>query len=408
MCNKQMYKGSTFRKWSEWTMNTFLNNKALDLHQGAIRAMFDRAKNFSDAINLGIGEPDLDTPPEIVEAGCNALKQGKTHYTANEGIFELRNKISQYAMEQGLELNPKNEIIVTTGGMGALALALMVTISPGDEVLIQDPQWLNYFSQVKFFGGAPVPVPVWEDKGFRLSAEDIEKRITNKSKILMINTPNNPTGAVLEDGDLAAIAELAKKHNLVVISDEVYSTLLYDNMKHKSIMSIPGMKERTIVVNSFSKSFAMTGWRIGYGAGSKEIIEKMTRLQENIVACVNEAAQYAALKALSLFNRAKEMTEIYRQRRDLIVSGLNSIEVITCIKPKGSFYVFPNITGLGKDSLTVANELLEKAGVITVPGSAFGKQGEGYLRISYANSMENIKLALERIEVYTKKATLPV
>lgn len=383
-------------------MSTFLNGKALELNQGAIRAMFDRAKNFPGSINLGIGEPDLDTPPEIVEEGCNALKCGKTHYTANAGIVELRNAISQYVLKQGMEINPENEIIVTTGGMGALALALMVTVSPGDEVLIQDPQWLNYFSQVKFFGGVPVPVPVWEDKGFRLNVEDIEKRISNKSKILMINSPNNPTGAVLEDKDLAAIAELAKKHNLLVISDEVYSTILYDNMKHKSIMSLPGMKERTIVVNSFSKAFAMTGWRVGYGMGSEEIIGKMIRLQENIVACVTEASQYAALKALSLFDRASEMTEIYRERRDLVVSGLNAIEGITCIKPKGSFYAFPNITGLGKDSFTVANELLEKAGVITVPGSAFGKQGEGFLRISYANSMENLKLALERIEKYTK------
>lgn len=384
-------------------MNTFLNDKALELHQGAIRAMFDRAKNFPGSINLGIGEPDLDTPSEIVEEGCNALRQGKTHYTANAGIVELRNRISEYVSEQGLVVNPEKEIIVTTGGMGALALALMVTVSPGDEVLIQDPQWLNYFSQVKFFGGVPVPVPVWEDKGFRLSVEDIEKRITNKSKILMLNSPNNPTGAVLEDEDLAAIAELAKKYNLLVISDEVYSTLLYDNMKHKSIMSLPDMKERTIVVNSFSKSFAMTGWRVGYGMGSEEIIDKMIRLQENIVACVTEASQYAALKALNLFDRAEEMTEIYRQRRDFVVSSLNGIEGITCIKPKGSFYVFANITGLGKDSLTVANELLEKAGVITVPGSAFGKQGEGFLRISYANSMENLKLAMERIEKYTKQ-----
>lgn len=384
-------------------MNTFLNDKALELHQGAIRAMFDRAKNFPGSINLGIGEPDLATPTEIVEEGCNALRQGKTHYTANAGIIELRRGISQYALKQGLKVNPENEIIVTTGGMGALALALMVTISPGDEVLIQDPQWLNYFSQVKFFGGVPVPVPVWEDKGFRLSVEDIEKRITSKSKILMINSPNNPTGAVLEDEDLATVADLAKKHNLLVISDEVYSTLLYDNMKHKSIMSLPDMKERTIVVNSFSKSFAMTGWRVGYGLGSEEIIDKMIRLQENIVACVTEASQYAALKALSLFDKAEAMTAIYRERRDLMVNGLNSIAGISCIKPKGSFYVFPNITGLGKDSFTVANELLEKAGVITVPGSAFGQQGEGFLRISYANSMENLKLSLERIEKYTRQ-----
>lgn len=384
-------------------MNAFLNNKALELHQGAIRAMFDRAKSFPGSINLGIGEPDLDTPSEIVEEGCSALRQGKTHYTANAGIAELRNAISRYASGQGMEVNPEKEVIVTTGGMGALALALMVTVSPGDEVLIQDPQWLNYFSQVKFFGGVPVPVPVWEEKGFRLNVEDIEKRITGKSKILMINSPNNPTGAVLEDEDLEAIAGLAKKHNLLVISDEVYSTLLYDNMKHKSVLSFPGMKERTIVVNSFSKSFAMTGWRIGYGMGCEAIIDKMIRLQENIVACVAEVSQYAALRALDLFDRAGEMTEIYRKRRDVVVSGLNSIEGITCIKPKGSFYVFPNITGLGKDSFTVANELLEKAGVITVPGSAFGKQGEGFLRISYANSMDNLELALERIEKYTKQ-----
>lgn len=387
-------------------MNTFLNDKALELTQGAIRAMFDRAKNFPEAINLGIGEPDLNTPDVIVEEGCNALRQGKTHYTANAGIIELRNKISGYISGNDFKVNPENEIIVTTGGMGGLALALMVTISPGDEVLIQDPQWLNYFSQVKFFGGVPVPVPVREENGFRLMVQDIEKRITGKSKILMINSPNNPTGAVLEYEDLEAIAELAKRHNLLVISDEVYSTLLYDNMKHHSIISLPDMKERTIVVNSFSKSFAMTGWRVGYAAGSKEIIDKMIRLQENLVACVATPSQYAAVKALDVLELTGEMTEIYRERRDIIIDGLNSIEGIVCIKPKGSFYVFPNIKGLGKDSVTVANELLEKAGVITVPGSAFGQQGEGYLRLSYANSMENIKLALERIEKYTKQVLL--
>jgi len=384
-------------------MSTFLNDKALELRQGAIRAMFDRAKNFPGSINLGIGEPDLDTPEEIVDEGCNALRHGRTHYTANAGIIELRRGISQHVSKQGVEVDPEREIIITTGGMGALSLALMVTISPGDEVLIQDPQWLNYFSQVKFFGGVPVPVPVWEEKGFRLSVEDIEKRITCKTKILMINSPNNPTGAVLEDEDLTAIAELAKKYNLLVISDEVYCTLLYDGMEHKSIISLPNMKERTIVVNSFSKSFAMTGWRVGYAMGCEEIIDKMTRLQENIVACVTEVSQYAALKALSVFDKAEAMKDIYRERRDLMVNGLNSIEGISCIKPKGSFYVFPNIKALGKDSNTVANELLEKAGVIAIPGSAFGQQGEGYLRISYANSMENLKLALERIEKYTRQ-----
>lgn len=384
-------------------MSNFLSSKAMELKQGAIRAMFDRAKYFPGAINLGIGEPDLNTPDEIVEEGCKALRAGKTHYTANAGIIELRNKISEYLRGGDVEVDPENEIIVTTGGMGALALVLMVTLSPGDEVLIQDPQWLNYFAQVRFFGGTPVPVPVKEENGFRIMVNDIEKRITGKTKILMINSPNNPTGAVLEEQDLIAIAELANKHNLLVISDEVYCTLLYDNMKHKSIISIPGMKDRTIVVNSFSKSFAMTGWRVGFAAGNREIIDKMTRLQENMVACVATPCQYAALKALDLFDRADEMTEIYRERRDLIVEGLNNIKGISCIKPKGSFYVFPNIKALGKTSTEVANELLEKAGVITIPGSAFGAQGEGYLRISYANSLENIKEAVKRIKKYAEE-----
>ncbi|WP_372996485.1 pyridoxal phosphate-dependent aminotransferase [Lutispora sp.] len=387
-------------------MNTFLNEKALELKQGAIRAMFDRAKNFPGSINLGIGEPDLNTPEEIIEAGCNALRQGKTHYTANAGLIELREKISQYLSAQKVDVDPETEIIVTTGGMGALALALMVTLSPGDEVLIQDPQWLNYYSQVRFCGGVPVPVPVSEENGFRLMAEDIEKKITPKSKVLMLNTPNNPTGAVLEYEDLVAISSLAKKHNLLVITDEVYSTLLYDGMEHKSILSLPDMKDRTILVNSFSKSFAMTGWRVGYAAGSRVIIDKMIKLQENLVACVATSSQYAAMKALDTLDRASEMTEIYRERRDLIVEGLNNIKGISCIKPKGSFYVFPNIKALGKTSEEVANELLEKAGVITVPGSAFGAQGEGYLRISYANSLDNIKEALNRIEKYTKELAL--
>ncbi|NLM44851.1 MAG: pyridoxal phosphate-dependent aminotransferase [Clostridiales bacterium] len=368
--------------------------------------MFDKARNFPGSINLGIGEPDLDTPEEVVEAGCNALRQGKTHYTANAGVIELREKISQYLSAQNVDVDPETEIIVTTGGMGALALALMVTLSPGDEVLIQDPQWLNYYSQVRFCGGVPVPVPVYEEYGFRLMAEDIEKRITPKSKVLMLNTPNNPTGAVLEYEDLVAISNLAKKYNLLVITDEVYSTLLYDGMEHHSIISLPDMKDRTILVNSFSKSFAMTGWRVGYAAGSRAIIDKMIKLQENLVACVATSSQYAAIKALDTLDRASEMTEIYRERRDLIVEGLNSIKGISCLKPKGSFYVFPNIKALGKTSEEVANELLEKAGVITVPGSAFGAQGEGYLRISYANSLENIKEALNRIEKYTKELAL--
>jgi len=384
-------------------MKRFLNQKAIELKQGAIRAMFDKARFYKDVISLGIGEPDLDTPEEIIEEGCKALRSGKTHYTGNAGIIELRQEVSEYLKKFNINADPEGEIIITTGGMGALALCLLVTISPGDEVIIQDPQWLNYYAQVKFAGGVPVPVPAYEENQFRLKAEDIKKKITDKTKILMINSPNNPTGAVLDFNDLKEIAELAIEHDIIVISDEVYSSLLYDGIVHCSIASLPQMKERTIVVNSFSKTFAMTGWRVGFASGSREIIEKMTRLQENMVACVAAPSQYAAIKALRSMDKAYEMTEIYKRRRDIMIEGLNSIEGISCYCPKGSFYLFPNIKKLGKISEALANDLLEKVGVICIPGSAFGDQGEGYLRISYANSEDNLEEAIKRIKKYVEE-----
>jgi aminotransferase len=381
-------------------MKNFLNIRSVVIKKGAIRAMFDKAKNFSGSINLGIGEPDLNTPIEIIEEGCKALHSGKTRYTVNAGIIELRIEIAKHLNRYDLFVNPESEIIVTVGGMGALALCLLVTITPGDEVILQDPQWLNYFSQIKFCEGKPILVPVYEKNEFKMSSESIKKRITSRTKILMLNSPNNPTGAVLDYDDLKDIARLAKEYDLLVISDEVYSTFVYDGVKHYSIASIDGMMERTIVINSFSKSFAMTGWRIGFAAGNKQIIEKMTRLQEDLVACANTSSQYAAIKALNIFNKTGSMIEVYRKRRDLIIDGLNSIKGISSCKPKGSFYVFVNIKKLGKSSETIANEFLEKANVITIPGSAFGPHGEGYLRISYANSEENLKEAVKRIKRY--------
>ncbi len=381
-------------------MKNFFNERAIELNQGAIRSLFDRVKYFPEAINLGIGEPDFDTPKEIVEEACQALRNGKTHYTPNAGIIELREEIAKYLSSINVSVDHNKEVIVTTGGMGALSLALLVLLSPGDQVLIQNPQWLNYISQVKFFGGTPVQVPVYEDNNFKIKAEDIEKRITNKTKVLMLNSPNNPTGAVLDYEDLKSIAEVVRKHDIIVLSDEVYSTLLYDGTKHCSIASIEGMKERTIIVNSFSKSFAMTGWRVGFASGPEEIINKMVILQENLVACINSASQYAAVKALGVFENARKMAEVYRKRRDIVVDGLNRIKGISCYKPKGSFYAFPNIKELGKDSQALSDELMDKAGVIAIPGSAFGSQGEGYLRISYANSEENLKKAVERINAY--------
>lgn len=381
-------------------MKNFLNMRTTDMEKGAIRVMFDKAKKVSGSINLGIGEPDLDTPIEIIEEGCKALHSGKTRYTANAGIIELRTEIAKYLNRYNFSVDPESEIIVTVGGMGALAICLLVTITPGNEVLLQDPQWLNHFSQVKFCGGKPILVPVYEKDEFKISAESIKKRITSKTKILMLNSPNNPTGAVLNYAALKEIAKLANEYDLLVISDEVYSTFVYDDAKHFSIASFDGMKERTIVVNSFSKSFAMTGWRIGFAAGNKQVIEKMIRLQENLVACANASSQYAAIKALKIFNKTDKMLEIYKKRRDIIVDGLNSIEGISCYKPKGSFYVFPNVKKINKNSEAIANELLEKAKVITIPGSAFGPHGEGYLRMSYANSEENLMEAVKRIKKY--------
>ena len=381
-------------------MKNYLNKQSMALQQGAIRAMFDKAAGMSDVINLGIGEPDMATPAAIIEAGMKALMDGHTHYTPNAGNLELREAVAEELQKQSLKYDPRTEIMITTGGMGGLSLSLMVMLEPGDEVLIQDPQWLNYFAQVKFFGGVPVPVPVKEEDGFAITAEAIEARITNKTKILMLNSPNNPTGAVLDLEELKRIAEVAKRHDLIVLSDEVYSTIVYDDTRHISIATLEGMSDRTVVINSFSKSFAMTGWRIGYAAGNQYIIDKMIRLQENVVACVNSSAQYGAIAALKRPELATEMTDLYRKRRNLVVEGLQSINGISCLKPKGSFYIFAGISAIGVDEVTFANELLEQQQAVVIPGSAFGEHGKGYVRICYANSEENLSRAIVRIQRY--------
>lgn len=378
-------------------MRDFISQQAKGLQQGGIRAFFDKASQYSDVINLGIGEPDLDTPRPVMDAAYEAMLAGHTHYTANAGDTEVRQQIAAYLSEFDVTVDPAKEVIMTIGGMGAVSQCLLCTIDPGDEVLIQDPQWLNYYSQVKFAGGVPVAVPVYQENGFSLQAEEIEKHITPRTKILMINSPNNPTGAVMSQKDLEAVAEVAMRHDLLVISDEVYCELLYDGEHHRSIASIPGMKERTVIVNSFSKSFSMTGWRVGFAAGAPEVIAKMTVLQENLAACAPAFGQWAAKYALETKCQLGEMRELYQRRRDLIVDGLNDIKGIHCEKPRGAFYAFPDIRGLGLTSQQAAEKLLEEVQVVAIPGSAFGEHGEGFLRMAYANSEENIKEALRRI-----------
>lgn len=384
-------------------MESFLNSRAKALTQGGIRGFFDKAKNYTKVINLGIGEPDLDTPKEIIDCAYNAMLEGKTHYTQNAGDLDVREAVANYVKNYGVEANPESEIIMTCGGMGAVAMAILAIVSEGDEVIIQDPQWLNYCSQVKFAGGVPIQVPVKEEDNFVFKAENLEKYITNKTKVLMVNSPNNPTGAVMSQEDMEKIAQLAIKYNLFVISDEVYCELLYDGNKHKSIASLLGMKERTLIVNSLSKTFAMTGWRIGFAIGPKEIIAKLIVMQENLVACAPAPAQRAAKYALSTMCEVSNMVSMYEKRRNIIVDGLNSIEGISCLKPLGAFYAFANIKQLGKSSLEFAEGLLEQEQVVVIPGSAFGPSGEGFVRVAYSNSEERLLIALNKIRNYVNK-----
>jgi aminotransferase len=286
--------------------------------------------------------------------------------------------------------------------MGALSSTLFTLINPGDEVLIQDPQWLNYVSQVNFMKGVPVRVPVTEAEGFSLRANNISPNLTARSKILMVNSPNNPTGAVIDEENLSEIARLANEKDLFVISDEVYCELIYDGRQHKSIASYPGMKQRSIIVNSLSKSFAMTGWRVGFAAGPAELISKMTVLQENLVACAPAVSQAALVYAFSHLEEIEVMRKAYELRRDLLINLLNTIPGIHCSKPHGAFYVFANINDLGISSSEFSQGLLEKFQVVVVPGSAFGQSGEGYVRMSYATSSENIIEAAKRIKLFVE------
>lgn len=378
-------------------MRSYLTESAEQLSQGGIRAFFDKAAAYKNTINLGIGEPAQHTPEAIIEAAVSAAQMGYTHYSANAGFFDVRHEVASYLKGFDLDYDPEGEIVITCGGMGALALVLSCTVDTGTGVLIQDPQWVNYSSQVRFLGGKVIHVEVEEEENYVLKAEQIRKSITDQTKILLINSPNNPTGAVLSQEELSAIAEVAIENDLLVISDEVYCELVY-NGRHHSIASLPGMKERTCVINSFSKSFAMTGWRIGFAAGPRRLIKKMTILQENYFSCANTLGQKAGAYALHTRCGLDEMKESYRRKRDLVCDVLDHFPKVSYSKPEGAFYIFMNISKCGCTSLEMADRLLKETGVITVPGSSFGSKGEGHLRLSYAGSDENLLEALHRME----------
>jgi len=376
--------------------------------RSGIREIFDMARGIPDLVHLELGEPDFRMPDHITQAAIQALREGFTKYTPNAGDEELRQAISEkLKCENNIDAEPNGEIMVTAGAMEALSLSIMATVDEKDEVVVPDPGYVSYIAQVLLAGGIPVFVPVSEDNDFRLRADDLQKVVTKRTRLIIINSPSNPTGAVLPKEELREIADLASDRDLLILSDEPYERLVYPGSLHHSIAALPRMLEHTISVFSFSKTYAMTGMRIGYMVSGKGLIRQMTKMQEHYVACVNSIAQKAALAALRGPQTCVEnMLKEYAHRREILINGLNKTDVFTCKKPAGTFYAFPNVTKTGQDSRTLARNLLKEARVATVPGVAFGEQGEGHLRFSFANSVENIKEALRRIEGYCSNTFL--
>lgn len=383
--------------------NSFLSSAAKQIKPSGIRKFFDISATMEDCISLGVGEPDFVTPWHIRDAGIISLEKGHTHYTANRGIQELRDGISNYLKRRfNLEYKGASEILITVGGSEAIDAALRALINPGDEVLIPEPSFVCYTPITSLTGGVPVPVKTYMKDNFKLTAENIEKSITPRSKILILPYPNNPTGAIMSREELEKIAQVVLKYNLIVLSDEIYAELTY-SQKHVSIASIEGMRERCVVINGFSKTYAMTGWRLGYAAGPAEIISIMTKIHQYAIMSAPTTAQFAAIQAVNCGDDDIEyMKGEYDSRRKLILEGLASIG-IDCFEPKGAFYVFPSIEKFGMSSDEFCIDLLEKQKVAVIPGNAFGESGEGFVRISYAYSPKKITAALERIECYIKE-----
>ena len=376
-----------------------LSKEIRSIPPSGIRKFFDIVSEMDDAISLGVGEPDFDTPWHIREEGIYSLEQGRTFYTSNAGLKELKEEICKYLKKsQNIKYN-EHEVFITVGGSEAIDVALRAMLDPGDEVLIPQPSYVSYEPCTILAGGKPVIIELKEDNEFRLTKEELLNAITDKTKILVLPFPNNPTGAIMEKEDLVDIAEVVKEKDLYVLSDEIYSELTYSG-KHVSIASLPGMKERTVLINGFSKAYAMTGWRLGYAAAPEAILEQMLKIHQFAIMCAPTTSQYAAVEALR--NGApdvKKMRDSYNQRRRFLLNEFEKIG-FDCFTPYGAFYTFPSIKKFGMSSDEYAERLLKEQKVAVVPGTAFGACGEGYLRISYAYSIEDLKLALERIAAF--------
>lgn len=381
---------------------SFLNKTVKSIPPSGIRRFFDIAAEMKDAISLGVGEPDFVTPWHIRDEGIYSLEKGHTHYTSNAGIKELRLEIAAYMKRRfGLEYDGLTQTIVTVGGSEAIDLFLRSVIEPGDEVLIPEPSFVCYKPITRLAGGVPVTITTKAENNFKLTAEEVEAAITPKTKVLILPFPNNPTGAVMTMHDLESVAEVVKKHNILVLSDEIYAELTY-GIQHTSVAAIDGMYDRTVVVNGFSKSHAMTGWRLGYACGNPDIIKAMTKVHQFAIMSAPTTSQYAAIEALRNGDSdIAMMREEYNQRRMIMVSGFNAMG-LDCFEPEGAFYTFPCIQSTGLSSNDFCEKLLFGKKVAVIPGTAFGSSGEGFVRCSYAYSLKNINEALNRIEAFIK------
>ena len=382
----------------------YTNRRIQQVKPSGIRRFFDIANEMEDVISLSVGEPDFPTPWHIREQGIESLEKGRTRYTPNRGFIALRQEIAGFVRRHyQVSYDPADQILVTVGGSEAIDVALRCLLNPGDEVLIPEPSFVCYVPITQMAGGVPVTIETKPEDGFRLTVAELEEKLTPRTKVLVLPYPNNPTGAVLRREDLEAIAAFVQQHDLLVVSDEIYASLTYGEAPHVSIASLPGMAERTILINGFSKSHSMTGWRLGYACGPAPLIQLMTKLHQFAIMSAPTTSQYAAIEAMK--NGDEDMAQMRRQydmRRRLIVDGLNKMG-LTCFEPQGAFYVFPSVKSTGLTSEEFCEQLIYAKRVAVVPGNAFGASGEGFVRISYCYSVKHITEALERMEAFLKE-----
>lgn len=383
--------------------NSILSDHVQKIKPSGIRKFFDIAEQFDDVISLGVGDPDFKTPWLVRREGMRTLEKGLTRYTANLGLMNLRKELSSYMNRKyGLDYHPENEIIVTVGGSEAIDIGIRALVNPGDEVLIVEPCFVAYSPIVELTGGIPVPIPTRAENKFRLTGAELREKITPKTKLLILPFPNNPTGAVMRRKDLEEIADVLRNTNVMVLSDEIYAELTYGEERHVSIASVEGMRERTIVINGFSKAFSMTGWRLGYAAAPAPIIQQMFKIHQYAIMCAPTTSQFAAIEALkNCDDSVREMVEEYNTRRRLVIDGFTSIGM-PCFEPEGAFYVFPSIQSTGLSSDEFCERLLYEQRVAVIPGTAFGKSGEGFVRVSYSYSKKHLMEAIQRVEKFLK------